>query len=38
MAGRGWKLWDALGDSLEADGVLDDYDIVFLDTPPRWAT
>lgn len=34
MAGRGWKLWDALTDSLEADGILDDYDVVFLDTPP----
>lgn len=34
MAARGWKLWDALGDSLEADGVLDDYDLVFIDTPP----
>ena len=34
MASRGWKLWDALGDVLAADGVLDDYDIVFLDTPP----
>ncbi len=34
MSGRGWKLWDALADSLQADGVLEDYDIVFLDTPP----
>jgi len=34
MAARGWKLWDALTDRLEADGVLDDYDIVFIDTPP----
>jgi chromosome partitioning protein len=34
MQGRGWKLWDALGDRLEADGVLNDYDIVILDTPP----
>ncbi len=34
MAGRGWKLWDALTDTLEADGVLDDYDVIFLDTPP----
>ena len=33
-AGRGWKLWDALGDRLAADGVLEAYDIVFLDTPP----
>ena len=34
MAARGWKLWDALTDSLEADGLLDDYDVIFLDTPP----
>ncbi|TLP54967.1 chromosome partitioning protein [Parasedimentitalea maritima] len=34
MAARGWKLWDALTDRLEADGVLDDYDLVFIDTPP----
>lgn len=34
MQSRGWKLWDALTDVLEADGVLDEYDIVFLDTPP----
>ncbi len=34
MQSRGWKLWDALGDVLAADGVLDDYDLVFLDTPP----
>ena len=34
MALRGWRLWDALADTLGADGVLDDYDIVFLDTPP----
>ena len=34
MQGRGWKLWDALTDVLAEDGVLDDYDIVFLDTPP----
>ncbi len=34
MQGRSWKLWDALTDSLEADGVLDAYDIVFIDTPP----
>lgn len=34
MQSRGWKLWDALGDILTADGVLDDYDLVFLDTPP----
>lgn len=34
MQGRGWKLWDALTDTLGADGVLDDYDVVFIDTPP----
>jgi chromosome partitioning protein len=34
MQGRGWKLWDALTDSLAADGALAGYDIVLLDTPP----
>ncbi|MGB0969285.1 MAG: ParA family protein, partial [Halocynthiibacter sp.] len=34
MQARGWKLWDALTDRLDADGVLDDYDLIFLDTPP----
>ncbi|NRB19384.1 MAG: AAA family ATPase [Rhodobacteraceae bacterium] len=34
MAARGWKLWDALTDRLQADGVLDQYDLVFIDTPP----
>jgi cellulose biosynthesis protein BcsQ len=34
MAARGWKLWDALGESLAADGLLDRYDLIFLDTPP----
>ena len=34
MQGRSWKLWDALTDTLAQDGVLDDYDIIFLDTPP----
>ena len=34
MAARSWKLWDALTDRLAADGVLDDYDLVFVDTPP----
>ena len=34
MQARGWKLWDALTDRLEEDGVLDDYDLVFIDTPP----
>lgn len=34
MQARGWKLWDALTDMFEADGVLDQYDVIFLDTPP----
>lgn len=34
IASRGWKLWDALGESLAADGMLRDYDLVILDTPP----
>ncbi|MCF1711098.1 AAA family ATPase [Tabrizicola sp. J26] len=34
MAARGWKLWDALSDILADDGLLESYDIVFLDTPP----
>ena len=34
MAARLWKLWDALSERLEADGVLSDYDLVVLDTPP----
>ena len=34
MQGRGWKLWDALSDMFEEDGILDEYDLVFIDTPP----
>ncbi|WP_299784542.1 AAA family ATPase [uncultured Roseobacter sp.] len=34
MAARSWKLWDALSEALESGGVLDQYDLVFLDTPP----
>tara|TARA_R110000737_G_scaffold26627_4_gene45419 strand:+ start:24849 stop:26237 length:1389 start_codon:yes stop_codon:yes gene_type:complete len=34
MQARTWKLWDALTDVLEQDGVLDAYDVIFLDTPP----
>jgi chromosome partitioning protein len=34
MQGSGWKLWDALTDVLEADGLLDQYDVIFVDTPP----
>ncbi|MEO0929108.1 MAG: AAA family ATPase [Pseudomonadota bacterium] len=34
MQARAWRLWDALGERLEADGTLDRYDLVILDTPP----
>lgn len=34
MGVRGWKLWDALNNALERDGVLDNYDLILLDTPP----
>ncbi|ARE42544.1 Plasmid replication protein RepA (plasmid) [Rhodovulum sp. P5] len=34
MNARSWKLWDALSEALEAGGVLDRYDLIFLDTPP----
>ena len=34
MQARGWKLWDALSSVLASDGVLEAYDVVFLDTPP----
>ncbi|MEL6957359.1 MAG: AAA family ATPase [Pseudomonadota bacterium] len=34
MQSRSWPLWDALTNALETDGVLNDYDIVFIDTPP----
>ena len=34
MASRGWKLWEALEGALTVDGVLGDYDLIFLDTPP----
>ncbi|HHB80996.1 MAG TPA: chromosome partitioning protein [Aliiroseovarius sp.] len=34
MQSRGWQLWDSLSDRLSEDGILDDYDLVFLDTPP----
>src|SRR6056297_1302677 len=34
MQARSWKLWDALSERLEADGVLAEYDVVILDTPP----
>ncbi|MCH2163567.1 MAG: AAA family ATPase [Marinovum sp.] len=31
---RSWPLWDALSGFLEGEGILDQYDLVFLDTPP----
>lgn len=34
MAGRGWKLWDALAEALSDEGLTEGYDLVFLDTPP----
>lgn len=34
MALRGWPLWDALTGFLEREHVLDNYDIILLDTPP----
>lgn len=34
MSLRGWKLWEALGNAFERDGVLGAYDLVILDTPP----
>jgi cellulose biosynthesis protein BcsQ len=34
MAARGWKLWDALAEALADGGLLDRYDLIFLDTPP----
>ncbi|MEI4487852.1 AAA family ATPase [Frigidibacter sp. MR17.14] len=34
MQMRSWALWDSLGNALTEGGILDDYDIVLLDTPP----
>lgn len=34
MQSRGWKLWNALAETLEADGILGQYDVIFIDTPP----
>ena len=34
MGARGWKLWDALSEALSAGGLMDEYDLIFLDTPP----
>jgi chromosome partitioning protein len=31
---RSWKLWEALAAALDRDGVLANYDVVVLDTPP----
>ncbi|MEM5477704.1 AAA family ATPase [Pacificibacter sp. AS14] len=31
---RSWALWDALSNALEDGGLLEEYDLVFLDTPP----
>ncbi|MCF2906706.1 AAA family ATPase [Octadecabacter sp. CECT 8868] len=34
MQSKTWPLWDALTNALDGEGILDDYDLVFLDTPP----
>ncbi|WP_299402390.1 AAA family ATPase [uncultured Roseobacter sp.] len=34
MQSRGWPLWDALTNGLDDSGILQDYDLVLLDTPP----
>jgi chromosome partitioning protein len=34
MQARGWKPWNALGDTLAETGLLADYDLIFIDTPP----
>ena len=34
MSLRAWKLWEALGNAFQRDGVLERYDLVILDTPP----
>ena len=34
MQARSWPLWDSLTNALEEGGMLDDYDIILLDTPP----
>ena len=31
---RSWPLWDALGTALNNEGILNEYDIILLDTPP----
>ncbi|MDE0591535.1 AAA family ATPase [Halocynthiibacter sp. C4] len=34
MQSRNWALWDALTNGLDAGGLLDEYDLILLDTPP----
>ena len=34
MQSRGWPLWDALTNGLDDAGLLQEYDIILLDTPP----
>ncbi|WP_272010664.1 AAA family ATPase [Roseovarius sp. ZX-A-9] len=34
MGLRSWSLWDALNNALTEERIVDDYDIIFLDTPP----
>jgi len=34
MQSRGWRMWEALSEVLAEDGVLEEYDIVVIDTPP----
>lgn len=31
---RNWPLWDSLGSALTETGIVNDYDIILLDTPP----
>ena len=34
MGERGWPLWDGLSNFLNSEGLLNQYDVVLLDTPP----
>ena len=34
MGLRNWPLWDGLYNFLESEAILDEYDVIFLDTPP----
>ncbi|WP_147114427.1 AAA family ATPase [Tateyamaria sp. syn59] len=34
LQSRSWPLWDALTNAFDSEGILDDYDIILLDTPP----